>query len=250
MLIDFLLFLAAVLAGALNSVAGGGTFIAFPALLFAGIEPIAANATCTIGVWPGALASAFAYRRELNIQSKRLPIMLAISLTGGAIGAFVLLSTPSATFEFLIPWLLLAAAVLFTFSPHITAFLRRHAYAPPQGVALLGSLALQFMIAFYGGYFGAGIGILMLALLALLGMTQIHEMNALKTVLGTAINGIAVVIFILSGKVVWDVAVLMIAGGIVGGYFGAHYAKKLPGTWIRYFVITIAWGMTLKFFIG
>ncbi len=246
---ELLVLGAALIAGALNAVAGGGTFIAFPVLLFVGVDPITANATSTIGVWPGALSSAYAYRKELDTHQRRLPLMLAISLAGSALGAIVLLSTPSSTFEFLIPWLLLTASVLFTLGPTITGFFRTHLMAPPHGVALAGTLTLQFIIAFYGGYFGAGIGILMLALLALLGMTKIHEMNALKTIFGAAINGVAVLIFIVSDSVQWSYGAIMIIGSIVGGYFGAHYAQKLPAHWVRRFVLIIAWAMTSWFFV-
>lgn len=243
-MIDLLLVIAAILAGALNSVAGGGTFIAFPALLFAGVNPIAANATCTIAVWPGALASAWAYRGELGTTLRQLLPLLLISLLGGAAGAATLLLTPSETFEFLIPWLLLAASLLFTFSPRLKRTMRPDAAFPAAF-----AWTLQFSIAFYGGYFGAGIGILMLALLAVLGMTEIHRMNALKTLLGTAINGVAVALFALSDTVEWRYAAVMAVGGIVGGYLGAHYAQKLPGHRVRAFVLLVAWGMTAWFFV-
>lgn len=243
-MIELMLFFAAMAAGAINSVAGGGTFLAFPALLFAGVSPIAANATCTIAIWPGAVSSAYAYRNELNTQRKNLPLMFGISLLGGGAGALTLLATPSATFEFLIPWLLLIATLLFTFSPKLTQF-TTHQHFP-----LWLSFTMQFIISFYGGYFGAGIGILMLALLALLGMTEIHEMNALKTVLGSAINGVAVLVFVLSGAVVWNYALVMVVGAIVGGYLGAHYAKKLPKQRVRQLVIAIAASLTAWFFVN
>jgi uncharacterized membrane protein YfcA len=247
MWIELLLFVVAIFAGALNAIAGGGTFFAFPALIFAGVPPIMANATCTLAVWPGAIASAFAYRHELNRYAQRLPLMILISLIGGGAGAFVLLHTPAQTFEFLIPWLLLVATLLFTFSPSITAFLNKNSqehFVIPAFVAL----ALQGIIAFYGGYFGAGIGILMLALLSLLGMGNLHEMNALKTILGSAINGVAVVMFIFGGAVHWDYGLVMVVGAILGGYGGAHLARKLPVLWIRRAVILIASSLTLYFF--
>lgn len=246
-MIEVLLFFAAMAAGALNSVAGGGTFIAFPALIFAGVPPIAANATCTIAVWPGALASVLAYRQELKLHQKKLPLMFAVSLIGGAIGAVVLLSTPAQTFEFLIPWLLLVATLLFIGSPYITRYLQTH---PNQQILPLWcSILIQLCIAFYGGYFGAGIGILMLAMLSLLGMTHIHEMNALKTVLGSAINGVAVIVFIMSGVVVWKFAIVMVFGAVAGGYLGAHFARKIPKERIRLLVACIAMAMTAYFFL-
>lgn len=247
-----LLFGTAILAGALNSVAGGGTFFAFPALLFAGVPPIAANATSTIAVWPGAVASAFAYKSELQQYGKRLPLLITTSVVGGAIGAIVLLNTPSSTFEFLIPWLLLIATLLFIFGGKVSAYLRarfaRLAHVDSKTAIIL-SVLLQLVIAIYGGYFGAGIGILMLAMLALMGLTHIHEMNALKTVLGSAINGVAVIIFILGGAVYWLHAAVMVGGAILGGYLGAHYARKLSKEIVRKFVIICACLMTAWFFI-
>lgn len=248
-----LLFGAALLAGAINSVAGGGTFFAFPALIFAGVPPIAANATSTIAVWPGAVASAWAYRSELLDHKKKLPMLAITSLLGGGLGAWVLLKTPSQTFEALIPWLLLTATLLFAFGKTISAALRKRftALAKEGGkIALLISILLQFIIAIYGGYFGAGIGILMLAMLALLGMNHIHEMNGLKTILGSCINGVAVMIFIFNDIVYWPQAAVMVGGAILGGYFGAHLARRLPTHWVKNFIIATGSLMTIWFFLN
>lgn len=250
--IDILLLASvAALAGAVNSVAGGGTFFAFPALIFAGVPPIAANATCTIAVWPGAVASAWAYRKELAEFKKKLPLLILISLLGGGLGAIILLNTPAQTFETLIPWLMLVATLLFAYGRTISGHLRTRfaALAREDGkIAFAASFALQFIIAIYGGYFGAGIGILMLAMLALLGMTNIHEMNGLKTILGSSINGVAVVVFTFSGIVYWPQALVMAIGAILGGYYGANIAKKLPAAWVRNFVILTGALMTGWFF--
>ena len=248
---EFLLFTAAFFAGAINAVAGGGTFLVFPALIFAGVPPIVANATSTMAVWPGTLASIAAYRREIKTQLHTLPSLFIISLLGGLAGAWVLLHTPEKLFTFLIPYLLLAATLLFAFGGTIIAavreklgFIHRH-----SRLILWTSAALQLGIAFYGGYFGAGIGILMLAMLQLRGLSNIHEMNGIKTVLGGAINGVAVVTFILMDAINWPKALLMMAGAIMGGYGGAALARRLPPTWVRGIVIAIGSGMTIYFFL-
>lgn len=247
-----LLLGAALLAGMINAVAGGGTFFAFPALIFAGVPPIAANATSTIAVWPGAVASAWAYRKELKRYETRLPLLLSISLLGGGAGAVILLNTPAQTFEHLIPWLLFIATLLFAFGNTISQTLRKRftALAHEEGkLAFYASCLLQLVIAIYGGYFGAGIGILMLAMLALMGLTHIHEMNGLKTLLGSSINGVAVLIFAFSGVVYWPQALIMVGGAILGGYMGANLAQKVPQKWVRLFVIGTGSLMTVWFFL-
>jgi uncharacterized membrane protein YfcA len=239
-----LLFLAAAVGGALNSVAGGGSFVAFPALLFAGVPPVPANATNTIALWPGSLASAFAYRRELAaVRGALLPLAIA-SVVGGLGGSLLLLRTSNATFVQLVPWLLLFATLLFSFGAAISRRLGRGTRVS-MGVAFVAQLA----ISLYGGYFGGGMGIMMLAVLALLGMTRIHEMNALKNVLGVFINGVAVVAFVAAGAVVWRQGVVMIAGGMAGGYAGASVARRSDPKYVRALVLVIAWGMTAYFFL-
>lgn len=245
------LFAVAVFAGGINSVAGGGTFFAFPALLFAGVSPVAANVTSTMAVWPGTIASVVAYRKEVAVHSHRLPRLLAASLLGGIVGAALLLWLPESTFEFLIPWLLLTATLLFAFSGKITGFMhsRSGKLATHPLIRKLGGVLLQFTIAVYGGYFGAGIGILMLALLGLLGMKDIHEMNGLKTVLATSINGVAVAIFLFSGQVVWTYALFMALGAVLGGYLGPHLARRTDKKYVRRFVIGYGGFMTVWFFL-
>ena len=233
------------LAGVINSVAGGGTFFTFPALIFAGVSPIMANVTSTIAVWPGAVSSAVAYRKQLSLQRKDMLALMLTSLIGGGIGAVILLITPVQTFEALIPWLMLVATLLFAFGDKLRKEINemdRVNYRSPK------SVGLQMAIALYGGYFGAGIGILMLAMLNLLGLRDIHQMNALKTVLGSAINGVAVVIFIFSGYVDWLAASIMVVAAIIGGYFGACYAQKMPKIWVKRFVIIVGFIMTAWFF--
>jgi uncharacterized membrane protein YfcA len=208
------LFAAAFLGGAVNSVAGGGSFIAFPALLFSGVAPVPANATNTIALWPGVLASTVAYRRELRGAQRELVALGAASVLGGLAGSVLLLRTSDHTFVVMIPWLMLVAALLFTFGGAVSRRLLAGARIPAAAAA-----AAQFVVGIYGGYFGGGMGIVMLAILTLLGLTDIHRMNGLKTLLAALVNGVAVVAFVLAGAVVWGPAVVMIAGGVVGGYW-------------------------------
>ncbi len=217
-----ILFIAAVLGGALNSVAGGGSFITFPSLIFSGVPPIQANATSTVALWPGSLASVGAYRKEIAKQR-------------------------------LIPYLLLLATVLFAFSPLITARLRKQEATTKEThiswLRLAGISLLQLIIAIYGGYFGGGIGIMMLASLGIMGMENIHEMNGMKTVLQSCINGVAVITFIIAGAVFWLQAIVMILGAIVGGFSGASLARRLDQRIVRGFVILVGTAMTIYFFV-
>ena len=238
-----MLFFAAAIGGGLNSVAGGGSFVAFPALLFAGVAPVPANATNTIALWPGSVASAFAYRRELvEVRGSIVPLGIA-AFAGGLVGSLLLLRTSETTFVLLIPWLLLFATLLFTFGTPLAKRLTGGRKAP----LALGVVA-QLFISVYGGYFGGGMGIMMLAVLTLLGMTHIHRMNALKNTLGTLINGVAVIAFVVAGAVRWAPATVMIAGGMAGGFLGAATARKVNPARVRTVVIVIAWAMTLYFF--
>jgi uncharacterized protein len=250
------LFFAGALGGALNAVAGGGSFVAFPALLFTGVAPIAANATNTVALWVGTTASSGAYRKHLDI-SRRVMVPLAVSsVIGGIAGAYLLLHTPEHTFLRALPWLMLGATLLFMFGKRLA----RGSGGSTAG-SIVGSIAnnastsalaaatvFELAVAVYGGYFGGGLGIVNLAMFAALGMTDIHAMNALKAVLGGIINGIAAVTFVLAGAVVWKQGSVMIVGALFGGYFGAHYAQKLPAAWIRGFVIAVGIGMTVYFF--
>ncbi len=244
-----LLFLAGVLGGALNAVAGGGSFIAFPALLFTGVPPIPANATNTIALWTAAAASGGAYRSRLNMPRRVMIPLLTASMIGGVFGAILLLKTPAQTFLRVLPWLTLGATLLFAFGRKLAGSRPSMIAHDTTTAALVGATLFQLFVAVYGGYFGGGMGIVMLAMLATLGMTDIHAMNALKTVLGTVINGVAVITFIVARAVYWRQGIVMILGGIAGGYFGARYALKLPPTWVRVFVVLVGTGMTTYFFV-
>lgn len=252
-----LLFFAAFVAGAINSVAGGGSFISFPTLIFTGIPPIEANATNTAALFPGTLASTFAYRKTLDAKARRLLVPLIVTgIIGGVVGARILLITPQLTFLHLVPWLLLAATLLFVFSGRLTAWVRSHAGfeagsadAQTPRLLLIPGLFLQLLIAIYVGYFGAGVGILVLALLAFLGMENIHAMNGMKSLLVTIVNGVALVTFIWARIVLWPQAVLMLVGAAVGGYGGAYLAQRMNPQYVRWIVIGIGFAMSAYFFI-
>jgi hypothetical protein len=245
-----LLFFAAVVAGAINSVAGGGSFISFPALLLIGIPPVNANATNTVALWPGQVASIGAYRGELEkLPWNGVMPLLVTGVLGGILGAWVLLKTPQRTFMQLVPWLLLIATLIFMLSGRITSWVRQRTAEHHKTEFATGrGIFIQIFIAFYIGYFGAGAGILILAMLALLGMDQIHTMNALKALLTTVSNGVALLLFIVSHAVYWPETVLMIIGSILGGYFGAHFAQKTKPENVRRIVIAIGFVLTAYFF--
>src|SRR5579863_10409422 len=257
-----LLFIAAMLGGTLNSVAGGGSFITVPSLIFSGVPAIQSNTTSTVALWPGSIASISAYRRELAKLNRVVVLTLGItSLFGGIFGAILLLSTSQSTFLYLLPYLMLVATLLFAFTPRITALLRKQSASAQytQGMQEKGAVNswrtlavisfIQLIIAIYGGYFGGGIGIMILASLGVMGMENIHEMNGLKTVLQTSINGVAVITFIIAGAVFWLQALVMIVGAIIGGYGGAYFARKLDPRLIRSFVILVGISMTIYFFL-
>jgi uncharacterized membrane protein YfcA len=244
------LFLAAMLGGALNAVAGGGSFIAFPALLFSGVPPVPANATNTVALWTGLVFSGGAFRSHLNVRMRVILALLIVSVLGGIFGAILLIRTPAHTFLRVLPWLMLSATLLFIFGRGI----RRAAQAVPESYeantrAILFASFFQLLVAIYGGYFGGGMGIVILAMLTAFGMANIHAMNALKTVLSSATNGVAVIVFIFAHAVYWPQALVMIGGAAVGGYFGARYSLRLPQAFVRAFVIAIGTGMTIYFFI-
>ena len=235
--------LAALVAGAMNSVAGGGSFLSFPSLLVAGIAPISANATNNAAMWVGTLGSAHGYREELREhRALLLPVVIA-SVAGSLIGACLLLVTPQATFERMIPWLLLFATVVFAVSPRLA----RGVTAAPRHAPW--QIAAQFAVAIYGGYFGAGMGILMLAVLAFSGLPNFNAQNAVKNVLSVTINGVALVPFVLARIVDWRFAVPMALIALLGGYFGARFFRRVPQPIARAIVVAIGCVMTLVFFL-
>lgn len=239
-----LLVAAAFGAGAMNAVAGGGSFLSFPALVFAGVPPVAANATSATAVWPASIASALAFRKDLVHERRVLWLFGIVSLAGGLLGALLLILTPERRFSQLVPWLLLAATLIFAAGPSITKALRaRELHAPVWLIA-----AVQFVIAIYGGYFGGGMGIMMLAAFSALGIGSMNAMNGLKHVLAVGLNGIAIVAFVWAGIVVWPYALLMTAGSIAGGWFVARWARGIDAKYVRWFVIAIGAVLTVYFF--
>jgi uncharacterized membrane protein YfcA len=243
-----LVVVAALVGGVMNSIAGGGTLLTFPALIALGIPPINANATSTVALWPGALGSMWGYRSELA-GSRLWALGFAVpSVLGGALGAFLLLRTPPDRFSALVPWLVLGATGLFMLQRPLVRWLaeRREPRAFNGSDAELTAthppitiLFYQFAVAIYGGYFGAGVGILMLAALGFMGLNNIHRMNGLKNWGGLCMNAVAAVMFVLSGLVNWPVALAMAVGAAAGGYLGSRTAQRVPQDLVRAAVVAI-----------
>lgn len=242
----FLLFGAALVGGFLNSVAGGGMFIIFPALVFTGVPSIPANASASLAVIPGILTSAWAYRRDFRSAELYFPFawMVTVSIIGAVVGALLLLWTPQSTFDFVIPWLLLLATFLFTFGLRIAPALKRVVNIGPVTVVIV-----QFFIAIYGGYFGGGIGIMMMATWTVFGITNMYMMNANRTLLGAAANAVAVVLFIAAHKIWWPQTLVMLVGTTVGGYVGAHWVLRTHPKILRACVTAISIAITIAFFL-
>jgi len=257
------LIVAAFLGGALNAVAGGGSFITFPAMLAVGLGPIQANATNTVALWPGQLTSIAGYRNEVK-KHIRLAVRMALAgLVGGSAGAVVLLNTPATTFLHLVPWLLLFAAVTFAASGPITKRLQRRAArrataasqphmpmgleddAPRNWWPLVFATAV---VCFYVGYFGAGAGFLIISLLSLFGFEDLNEMNAMKVVSTTMANGVACLLFAFSGKVEWHFCLAAMVACAIGGYLSASIAQRLNPVFLRGVVIAVGLGMATYFF--
>jgi uncharacterized protein len=240
-----LLFLAGFVTGVMNAIAGGGSFIAFPALLLVGLPVIPANVTTTVSTVPGQFASVWAYRHDIRAATKfDIRMLLAVSVVGGLIGALILLATPSAVFAGVLPWLMLLTTAIFAFGNFATQTLLQRFTLDMRGV-----LAAQFFIAIYGGYFGAGIGFMMLAALTLYGMRDIHAMNGLKLVLALCMTVVSSVAFALSGKVYWTEALVMCVATLIGGYAGALGAKRMKPELIKLFIVALGAVLTVYFFI-
>jgi uncharacterized membrane protein YfcA len=223
--------------GAVNSIAGGGTLLTFPALLGMGVPPVSANATSTVALWPGSFASMMGYRRELEgIESWAVKLAIPSAL-GGLTGALLLMATSDEQFRTIVPWLVFGATLLFAFQGKVMSWLRHYINDVPHGPAPIaptrGMMVLQYLVAIYGGYFGAGAGIVMLAAFGLMGMTNIHRMNGLKNFNGICFNGIAAVTFAVKGLVNWPIALVMAIGSSAGGYAMSGLAQKVPQAWVR-----------------
>jgi uncharacterized membrane protein YfcA len=240
-----------ILAGAINSIAGGGTLLSFPALVWLGRDPIMANATNAVAMWPGSLAGAYGFRRELATTRRWLLMLIVPSLLGGGIGGWLLLRTPTSTFERLVPFLILGATLLLAAQEMITRRLGTlaHAHERPTAGWVTFVFVFQFLVGLYGGYFGAGMGILMLAALGLIGLTDMHQMNGLKNVLAVGINGVAAVYFALHGAVIWRDALIMTIGTVIGGFLGARLAHRLGRKFVRRFVVGVGVVMTIALLV-
>jgi uncharacterized membrane protein YfcA len=241
------LVIASFLAGALNAVAGGGSFLSFPALLGVGVLPIQANATNTVALWPGQFTSIAAYWQDLKHNLRLVLPVCSAALVGGLVGAVVLLRTGQATFMALVPWLLLLAAGLFAASGPVSSWLRRNrvsAAKPSLAPLWIGVV----VVCFYIGYFGAGAGFLMMSVLAVFGIQNIHQVNALKVIATTTANGIAVVTFIVEKQILWKYCLLMMIAAALGGYLGARYSRRMNPQFMRLLVVLIGLGMAAYFF--
>jgi hypothetical protein len=247
------LFFAAAIAGTLNAVAGGGSFISFPALLFLRVPAVAANATNTVALWPGLAASTVAFLKRLTAPLRLLIPLLVTSVTGGWVGALLLLRTPQRTFLHLIPWLLLSGTLLFAFGNSIRTIAGKGAATDDlqtiSWTAIAISSFVEFLLAVYGGYFGAGIGFVILGMLTALGMRDINAMGAIRTLLAATINAAAVLTFIVAGAVLWPIFAVMVTGALTGGWFGAHYAQRADPRKVRAFVIVLGLAMSAYFFV-
>ena len=244
-----LLLAAAFTAGALNAVAGGGSFLTLPALVFTGVPPVIANATGTVALLPGYMAGAWGFKDDMapppGLSMKQVVLL---SLIGGSAGAALLLFTPDATFRKVVPWLLLAATAMFAFGPQLRAWAAgknaTHA-APSAAKAAVGML----VVAIYGGYFNGGLGILLLALFGLLGQTQLNAMNGMKNLVSALLTAIAVVIYAVGGIVEWKQALIMMVAATLGGYLGARVARKIPAHVLRWGIVGTGLVMAGLFFM-
>ncbi len=248
------LCLSALAAGIVNSIAGGGTLLTFPALLFTLRQnpdaSVIANATSTVALVLGSVAGAWGYRHDLGNCRGWLWLLIPPCVVGGIVGAVLLTALPSSYFDALVPWLLLTASFLFLMQPTLNRWIgTTHGSGMPSRAMCVLFVFYQFLVAVYGGYFGAGIGILMLTSLGLMGLGNIHQMNAIKTVLAAIINGVSIVIFVAQGKVDWGYAGAMAITAVLGGYFGARMGRRLPKPIVRWGVILIGFSLAFYYFL-
>ena len=248
MLSYIILVIAGLTAGAINALAGGGTLISFPALIWIGVPPIMANATATLTALPGYIASAWAYRHDLHKEGTlKLSVVYIVTAVGGLIGAILLLVTSSDAFIGIIPWLLLCATMLFALGPSLIAMVKRRDLGPVGPTA--SALALG-IVAIYGGYFNGGLGIILLAVLGLIGFENLHNMNGLKNLLSAILSVVSVTTYALAGMIAWESALVLAVATTLGGYLGAKYARRIQNTRaLRIVIVAIGVWMTLVFFI-
>lgn len=238
---------AAFAAGIVNSIAGGGTLLTFPALL-AALPPVVANGTSTVALVPGSLSAVWGFRRDMAAVRRWVPLLVPPSVAGGALGSLLVTRLPPRYFDALVPWLILTAALLFLFQPVLARSVNSGEKRAPDGRIVAAVIVLQFFVAVYGGYFGAGIGILMLSALGLMGLSDIHAMNCLKNLLAACINGMSVVVFAGEGVVRWDLAAIMAPAAIVGAYAGSRLAQRIDRRIVRGIVVVIGFGLAAHYF--
>jgi uncharacterized membrane protein YfcA len=238
------LLCAAAAAGAINAVAGGGTILTFPTLLAFGTPAVVANATSTVALVFGTSGSVYGFRRHIPTIREWLWRFIPVSLLGGLVGSWMLTVTGNEIFSRLVPFLILFATLLFLAQGVVARMIRRTATEPRREPLVWPAVLFQFFVAIYGGFFGAGIGILMLATLGFIGLSDIHQMNALKNILGSLINVVAAVMFICRGMVDWPKVGVMTLGAVVGYYLGSHYSQKIPQIWVRRIVLAIGFGIS------
>ena len=243
------LLLAAFVAGALNAVAGGGSFLTLPALVFTGVPPVAANATGTVALLPGYAAGAWGFREDMQAPpGLSMKSVVLLSLIGGSLGAALLLFTPNELFRKVVPWLLLAATAMFAFGPQLRKWAARGSEASPQAASPIKAAIGMLAVAIYGGYFNGGLGILLLALFGLLGQTQLNAMNGMKNLVSALLTAIAVAIYAAGGIVQWQQALIMMIAATAGGYGGARVARKIPAQWLRWGIVATGLVMSGVFF--
>lgn len=248
-MLEWLVLLGAgFIAGVLNAIAGGGTFISFPALVWVGVPPISANATATLAALPGYISSAWAFRHDLRANGPlKLRDILILSAIGGVAGALLLVYTPASVFLGIVPWLLLVATLLFAFGPKLTAILRGRDAAQ---IGTLSAAAVLLVVSIYGGYFNGGLGIVLLAAFSLIGYNNLHEMNGLKSVVSSALSVVSTLTFIFAGIIDWRYALPLAISSAIGGYIGASQSRKIKNTTLlRHFVTAVGAVMTVLFFL-
>ncbi|SNZ06521.1 sulfite exporter TauE/SafE family protein [Cohaesibacter gelatinilyticus] len=246
------LVIAAFMAGILNAIAGGGSFLTFPALVFAGVPAIPANATSAVAVFPGYLSSTLGFKEELLSYDRRaLSLLTVLSILGGVLGALLLMVTSSSVFNFIVPWLLLVATLLFAFDKSLRRWSRSESTesASEGQIESIGKKTATLVVTTYGGYFNGGLGIILLALFSGLGMRDMHMMNGLKNGLSFILSAASVTTLALAGLVYWQEAIIMMVAATIGGYAGAYLARLLPVHIVRAIVIAVGFGMSIAFFM-
>lgn len=240
-------------AGAMNAMAGGGTFFSFPAMLAAGVPPVMANASNTVALWPASISSAWAYRREAMRHGRWAALLAVISLLGGLIGGLLLLAVSNETFSKLVPWLLLVATTLFAFAPQVSkliAWMKGHMkLASSDQPGSKGGALFQMVVAIYGGFFGAGMGILTLAALSIQGFEDVQEINALKNMTSAMNYTVAALTFVIAGAISWPHTLVALVTAAIGGHVGAVFARKLPNLWLKRLVIGVGAVLTVLYFL-